>query len=82
LKAAKQRRTPNFTGIDTPHYSLVFWSVLALRRFETSRCSKRRLKKTPQTVSRLGRCLPVYRRRSYLVEGKHFKQIVFAVFAG
>ena len=39
-------------------------------------------RKTPQTVSRLGRCLPVSVLQFYLVERKHFKQVVFAVLLG
>ena len=35
-------------------------------------------RKTPQTVSRLGRCLPVSFGQSRSVEGRYFKQIVFA----
>ena len=35
-------------------------------------------RKTPQTVSRLGRCLPASFGQSRSVEGRYFKQIVFA----
>jgi len=38
--------------------------------------------KTPQTVSRLGRCLPASFGQSRSVEGKHFKQVVFAMLLG
>ena len=39
-------------------------------------------RKTPQTVSRLGRYLPVAIYQFYSVDGSDFEQIVFAVLLG
>ena len=53
-----------------------------LRRFARSGLSTWQIDKTPRTVSRPGRCLPVSVDQFYSVEGRDIEQVVFAVLLG